>query len=177
MATDFSVLDFTATAPSGKTFDRELHRLTEDGMFVYQMPNFEDEYGVPDPKRYRLKFVGYSDVFEEPDKFNDGMLKQRVIIELEVMGSKKWKDTRFSMAMNIPKDWTNEKGKLHQLFSALQGRPIQDGDRISFSESLGTEFEGVVENTTSEKGRDYASVTTFLPLQEDDDDEDEFPTK
>ncbi len=170
-------MEFTATASNtGGTFARELHRLNDDGDMDYRMPDFDTEYGVPDPKRYTLEFVGFSDVFEEADMFNEGEFKDRVVCEFKVVGSKKWQGTRFSMAMNLPMNWTDDRSKLHQLFSALQGRPIVQGDVINFEKSLGKTFEGVVANKTSAKGRDYALITTFLALDQEDEDDD-IPTR
>lgn len=172
-------MEFTATRTesTGGTFNRELHRL-EHGEIVTRMPHFESEYGVPDPRRYTLVFSGYSDAFEElryGATTQDDMI-ERVIIEFEITGSRKWEGVRFSQAFNIPVDWTDDRGKLHQLFSALQGRPIVEGDRISFTDMLGTPFEGVVDVKESQKGRLYPVVKTFLAL-ETDDDEDEAPAR
>jgi hypothetical protein len=172
-------MEFTATKPAGSgfTFERPINRMV-DGTIVPVNPDFAEEYGVPNPGRYLLEFSGYSDVFEEMryDSNDPDDLVERVVIEFLVT-NKKAKGTRFSMAMNIPKDWTDNRGKLHLLFSALQGRSIQDGDSISFSKSLGKTFEGVVDTKMSAKGNEYALVTAFLPLDNEDDEDDEFPTK
>jgi hypothetical protein len=181
-------MEITAEKPvsTGGTFNRELHRLI-DGELVFEVPSFETEYGAPDPKRYVLAYVGYSDLFEElrynatdPDDLVD-----RMILEFEVVNSKKWQGQRFSQAVNIPKDWTDDRGTLNQFISAILGKPFEAGDTFNFGTSLGSQFEGVVEVKTSERGRDYARVVTFLPLAADDDDVipvktaaagDDFPT-
>ncbi len=177
--TDTSLLDFTVTkAPSsGFTFERPINRKV-DGKIIGINPDFAEEYGVPSPSRYILEFSGYSDVFEE-QRYNStdpDDLVERVVIEFLVT-NKKAKGTRFSQAFNLPKDWTDDRGKLHQLFSALQGRPIVDGDSISFSRSLGKTFEGVVDVQMSAKGNEYALVKTFLVMDQEDEDDDDFPTK
>lgn len=165
-------MEVTVTAPTAGTFNRELHRLDANGNYEYRTPDFDAEYGIPDPKRYVMELCGYSDVFQEANPYRDGEMHDRVVMEFSIVNSKKWQGVRFSMAMNVPKDWTDDRSKLHQLFSALQGRPIVAGDSISFKKSLGKQFEGVVENKVSQKGRDYAAITTFLALDQEDDDDD-----
>lgn len=169
-------MDITVTAPAASTFNRDLHRLDADGQYEFRTPDFETEYGVPDPKRYVLQFNGYSDVFQEPNQWEEGAIQDKVVVEFRVVGSKKWLGTCMAMAMALPKDWTDSRGKLHQLFSAMQGRPVADGDTLSFKGSLGKTFEGVVENKVSQKGRDYAVVTTFLAIDQEADD-DAIPVK
>jgi hypothetical protein len=175
LMTDTSILEFTATKATGSgfTFERPIHRKV-NGKIEAVNPDFAEEYGVPNPSRYILEFSGYSDVFEE-QRYNStdpDDLVERVVIEF-LCTNKKAKGTRFSQAFNLPKDWTDDRGKLHQLFSAIQGRPIVDGDAISFAKSLGKTFEGVVDVQMSAKGNEYALVKTFLAMDQEDDDEDD----
>lgn len=181
-------MEITVEAPKGGVFTRELHRLAPE---TYEpetrMPDFETEYGIPDPKRYVLMFTGYSDVFEDTG-FDGVSTVEKVVVEFEIVNSKKWQGVRFSQALTVPKDWTDERGTFNRLLSALQGRPLVKGDKINLDAMRGKQFEGEVANQVSAKGRDYAKITTYLALPDDDDDvipargskpaaDDDFPTE
>ena len=169
-------MEFTATATTGGGgFNQRLHRIDpESGEIVHELPDFETEYGCPDEKRYVLRFVGYSDVFEDTG-YETSELVDKMIVEFEVVNSKKWQGVRFSEIAAIPKDWTDNRGTLNRLFSAISGKAIEHGDRISVSELLGKQFEGEVIQKTSAKGREYAKVKTYLALNAAADDDDLIP--
>ena len=160
-------LTFTVTESLAAAAPRELWRKNGSTLELQRVQFDEDGYTTPDAKRYRLILSGMSDTFEEDGIYG---LQTKVIAEFTIVGSKKWEGTRFSSFYTVPKDWTNEKARLAELGSALNGRPLVKGDQVDFTAHIlkETVFEGVVEIASSNSGREYAKIRTHLPLDDDD---------